>query len=129
MEHFDRQMQLLLKEDHLAGTSKLSVPKEIKMYAVNDMRIANERRRNKKDPLHQMQTAEKSAIAFKNEASTKKEPQNMSQLDDLVNIEKFLGNIGERNNEEKLSDGEHPFDLSFVHSQIADYPDFSDDEI
>jgi hypothetical protein len=23
---------------------------------------------------------------------------------------------------------QHPFDLSFVHSQIADYPDFSDDE-
>jgi len=24
--------------------------------------------------------------------------------------------------------GEHPFDLSYVHSQIADYPDFSDNE-
>ena len=49
----------------------------------------------------------------------------MANLEDLLNNhDKFI------NGEQEGSDAieQHPFDLSFVHSQIVDYPDFSDDE-
>jgi len=43
----------------------------------------------------------------------------------MQNLEQFLG----LEKDSKGGDsGEHPFDLSYVHSQIADYPDFSDAE-
>ena len=38
----------------------------------------------------------------------------------------LLGNIEDGDNFRNDS-GEHPFDLSQVHSQIADYPDISDE--
>lgn len=36
--------------------------------------------------------------------------------------------MGVEGSEGGISQGEHPFDLSYVHSQIADYPDFSGDD-
>ena len=47
-------------------------------------------------------------------------------MSDIQNIELLLGNIGDGENFRNDS-GEHPFDLSQVHSQIADYPDISDE--
>lgn len=54
------------------------------------------------------------------ETSRKKDLKN---LDDLLELQEALGSVGEG-----ASDGEHPFDLSQVHSQIADYPDYSDED-
>jgi hypothetical protein len=45
-------------------------------------------------------------------------------MSDMHNLEQFLG----LEKDSKHDSGEHPFDLSYVHSQIADYPDFSDAE-
>lgn len=42
----------------------------------------------------------------------------------MHNLEQFLGIEKDSRGGDS---GEHPFDLSQVHSQIADYPDFSDD--
>ena len=36
-------MEVLLREEGQDSEAKLKPPKEIKMYAVNDMRIANEK--------------------------------------------------------------------------------------
>lgn len=45
-------------------------------------------------------------------------------MSDMHNLEQFLGIEKDSRGGDS---GEHPFDLSQVHSQIADYPDFSDD--
>ena len=54
----------------------------------------------------------------------------LKNLDNLLNIDQVIGDTDrkEDNKDAKKSDGDHPFDLSFVHSQMEDYPDLSDDE-
>ena len=70
-----------------------------------------------KDKIAQITTPDETARGGK-------ETNPINNLEDLLNIDFLAMQDG------KTSDqGEHPFDLSFVHSQVADYPDYSEDEL
>lgn len=128
-DDFEEKFQKLL-EKGIETTRPIQPSKEIKRFAVNDMRTANRLQKdlfqnNKKEIL----TGDKDNLAVKHDRDKKAANLNASgsNLDDLVNIEQFLINA-QRLDSKQSSNGEHPFDLSFVHSQIADYPDYSSDE-
>lgn len=87
------------------------------------MRTANERKL-KRDALSikKIQTVEGDQLAVKQDRSPP--PSAKNTISDVKHLEQFLGIDASKGG----SSGEHPFDLSYVHSQIADYPDFSEDD-
>ena len=88
------------------------------------MRTANERQLRREERKRKIQTGlvDSNQLALKEIRS----PENASKrtMSDLNQLEQFIG----LDNISGHDSGENPFDLSQVHSQIADYPDFSDDE-
>jgi len=75
-------------------------------------------------------TSEKDKLANRtptqtDQQSKKREVKNIGDVD----FEELIGtDRKELIGQDKNSEGDHPFNLSFVHSQIEDYPDLSDEE-
>lgn len=55
----------------------------------------------------------------------KRNRKDIKNLDELLNLQ---GVIDSKEDDGISQEGDHPFDLSQVHSQIADYPDYSEDD-
>jgi hypothetical protein len=88
------------------------------------MRTANEKQLRRDERKRKIQTGlvDKHQLAMKEirspENASKNTMSDFNQLEQFVGLDQISGRVS----------GENPFDLSQVHSQIADYPDFSDDE-